>query len=183
MQQRVGGFKHLFLVGLLCLSACGVHKPVDHRVALQQDGLSLELPLHWRAGLANGDVRYSAHPLDATGQVIAGADFYIERGIAPDTGEVPALTAYAMAQMADLQALNRDFKQLQSAETRLDGQPALSVEREYSNTTGSYHEWALMVIRDHAGYSFVGRTRAADFARLQPDIKVILDSIRWQAAK
>ncbi|HWU69588.1 MAG TPA: hypothetical protein VN046_11955, partial [Stenotrophobium sp.] len=182
--QRVGNIGCLILGGLmLCLSACGAHKPADFRVVLPADGLSLELPPHWQAGLANGDVRYSAHPLDAAGQVIPGADFYIERGIAPATDEVPALTAYAMAKTADLQALNRDFRQLQSQETPLDGQPALRVQREYSNTSGSYRESAVMVVRNHAGYSFVGRARTTDFDRLQPDIQKLLDSVRWQVAK
>lgn len=183
MRKRVGGYKYFFWVSLLCLCACGTHSTDHSRVVLKHDSISLVLPQHWQAGLANGDVRYSAHPLDAAGQVIAGADFYIERGIAPAAGNAPALTAYAMALAANIQALSRDFQQSQPKSAQLGGQPALSVEREYSDTTGSYHEWALLVIHNHVGYSFVGRTRTADFERLRPDIKAIFDSIQWQTAK
>ena len=183
MRQRVALLK-VFGWGLLALlAACGPAKQPDARITLNAAGISLQLPPHWQAGLAGDYTLLSAHPLDAAGQAVPGAVFFIERDLSPSAPGVPALTAYAEARAASIQSLSQELRQLQQTDTLLDAQPAVSVLREYSDTTGSYRELAVMVVRGHLGYSFVGRTRPADFERLQPDIQSILDGVRWIPAK
>lgn len=164
------------LMALGCfLAACS---PRETQV-VSVEGMQMQLPKTWKVESGQSVPLLLVRPVDAYGQVIAGAYFYVARDRPQSNGEILPLSGFARHKEQQARQFSLRYALVQNRSSYLGGEPAMRLLRDYSNEREDRRELAYLTIRGREGYSFVGSANVFYFARLYDDFERIIASVRW----